>query len=252
MRQLEESLHTLINNSPGKISLYIKYLANNKELYINSEEKLKAASIIKLPILCELYRQVKINKVDLNKWLKVNPNNIVQGSGILKLLNSDTQYTIYDLAKLMIIISDNSATNEIVDLLGWENIEKYMGQLSLTQITFRHKMMIKAGRGDNLITAKDIGLLFNKLYKSEIYGSNEIIEILKQQQFNNYIPKLLPKNIEIAHKTGELPNSLHDAGIIYSKNPFIFVFLSEDIKSREKIAMILRECVKMCFDFSVE
>jgi beta-lactamase class A len=76
--------------------------------------------------------------------------------------------------------------------------------------------------------------------------------ILKQQQLNRYIPKFLPKTVEIAHKTGELPQSLHDAGIVYSKNPFIFVFLSEGIESREEAGQILAECSKACYDYSVK
>ena len=151
----------------------------------------------------------------------------------------------------MLDISDNAGTNEIVDIIGWENVEKYMHQLGLLNTTFRHKMMIKAGRGPNFTTAQDITMLLEKLYNNEIPGATQILTILKQQQDRRRIPLLLPNDIEISNKTGSLEKAVHDAGIIYTKNPFIFVFLSDDQEDKILTNEVLSNCAKLCFDYSI-
>lgn len=252
MEQLKKAIIDSISTLSGTISVYIKYLRTNDEIRINEQIQMSAASIIKIPILCEFYNQVNQDKVDVKRWIKIKNENIVEGSGVLKLLNQKTEYTIHDIARFMIILSDNSATNEIVDLIGWENIEAYMKKLSLSQITFRHKMMIKAGRGENLITAEDIGSLLEKIYRGQIDGFAEILDIMKLQQLRNYLPKLIPQDIQIASKTGASGDVLHDVGIVFSHNPFIFIFLSEQQKLREETGKILSQCAKHCFDYSTK
>lgn len=249
MGQLEKEIIKIVNPLSGNISIYIKYLLTNDEIKFNEQMQMRAASIIKIPILCTFYNQIKQNNFDIEKWVKIKDKNIVEGSGVLKLLNRETEYMIYDLARLMIILSDNSATNEIIDIIGWKSVETYMKKISLNQITFRHKMMVKAERGENLITAENIGNLLEKIYRNSIEGSSEMMQILKSQQMKSYLPKLLPKNIRVANKTGMLVDSLHDVGIVFSKTPFIFVFLSEEQKSREETGKILSQCAKLCFNY---
>jgi beta-lactamase class A len=250
MDKLEEELTKMVKELSGKVSIYVKYLQTDEAIKLNEQIQLKAASIIKIPILCEFYHQIRQNKIDIKNWTKISEENRVKGSGVLNLLNQKTEYSVCDLARLMIIISDNSATNEIIDMIGWENVEIYMKKLSLNGITLRHKMMITAGRGENLITAEDIGSLLEKIYRNTIEGSSEMMDILKEQQMREYLPKLLPKNVLIAHKTGVLADSLHDAGIVFAKNPFLFIFLSEEQKNREETGKILSQCAKLCYDYS--
>lgn len=247
MDELEKEIKDVIKPLSGNVSVYVKYLLRNEVLEINGRKQMDAASVIKLSILCEFYKQVKKNTIDTNEWIQVNESNIVDGSGVIKLLHHHTKYTVYDLAKLMIVVSDNSATNEIVDMMGWETVEKYMKELSLPDITFRHKMMITAGRGDNLITANNIGILLEKIYTNSVIGSDEMLAILKGQRLRNYLPKLLPKDVPIANKTGSLEDTLHDVGIVFSDNPFVFVFLSEGQTSREETGEVLSQCAKLCF-----
>ena len=102
------------------------------------------------------FNKYKDDPDKLNQKVTVKEENIVRGSGIVHLLDKNLELTYLDLVKLMIIVSDNAAANEIVDAVGWESVEKYMNDLGLNNTTFRHKMRIKAGRGPNFTTSEDM------------------------------------------------------------------------------------------------
>lgn len=84
--------------------------------------------MIKIPIAIETYNQIQNGKLNIENRYKIKRENRVLGSGILKLLDTDNKYTLKDLITLMITISDNSATNEIIDLIGWESVEESRSQ----------------------------------------------------------------------------------------------------------------------------
>ncbi len=251
INDLKNKLEKEINRLQGQVALSVKFLKSNEEININEKTQFWAASVIKVPIACEFFRQVETGIISENSLIKITTENFVDGSGVLRFLNQEAEYTLVDLVKLMLILSDNSATNQVVDLIGWENVEKYMQNIGMLNSTFRHKMMIKAGRGPNLTTAEDLIILYQKLFNNELVGTSKIIEILKCQQDRRRIPLFLPNNIEIAHKTGSLEEAMHDTGIIYSQNPFIFVFLSDDQKDKRLTNDVLSSCTKLCFDYSI-
>jgi beta-lactamase class A len=250
-RVLKDRIEKEIKNLEGIVGLSIKFINSSETIEINSQQQIWAASIIKLPIACELFKQVEEGEFSLATRNKVDSENIVEGTGVIKLLDSDDKFTLLDLAKLMLAISDNSATNQIVDLIGRENVENYMYKLGLTKTTYRHKMMFKEGRGPNLTTAADILSLLEMLQNNKLAGSKQILDILKQQQNRTGIPSHLPNNIQIAHKTGSLPEAMHDAGIVYSTNTFIFVFLSDQRKDKRLTNNVLSECAKLCYEYSI-
>ena len=251
LNNLNKQIDIQLKKLGGDVALMVKFLNTKKEIKVNRDFQFWAASVIKIPISCEFFRQVNEGKIKPETKTKIKAENRVEGSGVFKLLNKDDEFTYLDLVTLMLDISDNAGTNEIVDIIGWENVEKYMHQLGLLNTTFRHKMMIKAGRGPNFTTAQDITMLLEKLYNNEIPGAAQILSILKQQQDRRRIPLLLPNDIEISNKTGSLEKAVHDAGIIYSKNPFIFVFLSDDQEDKILTNEVLSNCAKLCFDYSI-
>lgn len=250
--ELENLIDEQLLALSGDVSLYVKFLKTNETVKFNENQQIWAASVIKIPIVCEFYRQVEEKRIDLSSKVIIKDTNRVEGSGVAKLLHKELQYTYNDLVTLMLAVSDNSATNEIVDLIGWENVEKYMHQLKLTDTTYRHKMMITAGRGPNLTTASDVTLLLEMLYKKTIPGSHQIINILKKQQDRTRIPLYLPNDIEIAHKTGSLEYAMHDVGIIFTKNDFIFSFLSDDQVNKRLTNEVLSSIAKFCFEYAFE
>jgi beta-lactamase class A len=252
LEDLSTQLNTEIQKLPGQTALTVQFLNSSETININETTQFWAASVIKILIACEFFNQANLEKIDLKHKTLIHNENLVQGSGIIKLLDPSDELTYLDLVKLMLTISDNTATNELVDLLGWENIDLYARNLNLTNTTFKHKMMIKAGRGPNLSTTADINQLLLKLYKNQLPGSQQLLTILKEQQDRRRIPLLLPNDVEIANKTGSLERAVHDAGIVFAKNPFIFVFFSDDQEDKLLTVDVIAKCAKYCFDFATQ
>ncbi len=247
---LKNNLEGNLKKLYGKKSVVVKFIDSGDTFSINENQQFWAASVIKIPIIVELFRQAEDNSIDLEKKHSIKPENRVKGSGIAHLLDENSTYTAKDLAKLAIILSDNAATNEIVDLVGKENVENHIKKLGLENTTFKHKMMIKAGKGPNLTTTKDIASLLEKLYKNELPSSKDIVNILIETKLRDRIPKHIPNDIKIAHKTGSLQKAVHDVGIIYTSNPFIFCFLSDDQEDKELTKDIIGKCTKLCFEYA--
>lgn len=246
---LKQKLEEQINQLPGDVSLKVKYLNSDNEININESTQFWAASVIKIPIAATFYKQVAENKIQESSRQTVSADNKVEGSGITKLLDNTTDFTTKDLLTLMLVVSDNSATNQLVDLIGWESVEQYMQELGLLNTTFKHKMMIPAGRGPNLTTSHDMAILLEKMYRNEIPGSEQILGIMQEQLDRSRIPLYIPNEVKIAHKNGSLPQAMHEVGIVYAKDPFIFCFLSDDQSDKRKTNEVLSKCAKLCFEY---
>ncbi|MFC1621961.1 serine hydrolase [Patescibacteria group bacterium] len=247
---IKNEVKELVKKLDGNIGVYVKFLNSGETIEINADLQFQAASIIKIPILTEFFRQVEEGDLKLNRKIKIKEENLVKGSGIVHLLDKNNEYTLEDLAKLAVILSDNASTNEIVDLIGPENVKKHIEKLGLEKTTFKHKMMIKANGGPNLTTPKEISILLEKLYNNELAYSEKILDIMTESKLRHGIPSLIPNEIKISHKTGNLQNTVHNVAVIYAKNPFIMSFLSNNQKDKRFTNKVMAECAKLCFAYA--
>ncbi len=250
LSELKKRIENEISHLNRNTALSVKFLNTQQTISINDQQQFWAASVIKIPIACEVFKQVNAQNLQLDTRYTLTEENIVEGTGVVKLMDRKDEFTLLDLVTLMLVISDNTATNQIIDIICWENVGIYMSAQGLSNTTFKHKMMIKAGRGPNLTTASDVSILLEKLYNNSIAGSTQIIEILKHQYDRTRLPLLIPNDIEIAHKPGALPEAVHDVGIVYTTNPFIFVFLSDDQKDKQLTVSVLAKCARLCYEFT--
>ena len=250
--KLSQLLNKELKKLDGIVGLFVKFLTSNETFVYNENEQFWAASVIKVPIALTFYKHIKEKNINDSEKVKISEDNYVQGSGVVKLLDENNKYSYKDLITLMLVVSDNTATNQIIDFIGWESVEKYMIEIGLENTTFKHKMMIKAGRGPNLTTAKDMSDLLEKMYKIELSGSDFILQIMQEQLDRTRIPLYIPNEIPIAHKFGTLSEALHEIGIVFSKNPFIFSFFSDDQKDKRLTNKVLSRCAKLCFDYSMK
>lgn len=115
------------------VGVYYKELETQYMFEYNSDKIFPSASTIKVPILLALFNKVLKGEIDLNKRIKIQKDYTVSGAGIIYLLDENNTYTLVDLAKLMIVLSDNTATNIIIDLLGFEYINKYFKEIGLNE-----------------------------------------------------------------------------------------------------------------------
>jgi beta-lactamase class A len=221
METLRQKIETVLAPYAKRWGIVIVNQATGDRLEINPEMVFSAASLIKVPIMYELMRQVADGRITLDDCLMVTKEFRTGGAGILKELRPDLTMTVRDLVVLMIILSDNTATNMLMDLVGIEAINRTMTGLGLKSTVLRRRMMdfdaAQAGY-ENDTSAADLALLFADIHNSvglpQTYGAL-MLNILARQQVQDKLPFYLPEGTVMAHKTGTLPGVEHDAGILF-------------------------------------
>lgn len=181
----------------------------------------------------------------------------VGGFGILKELHTGLKVTYRDLALLMIVLSDNVATNILIDTLEMANINATIQQQGFLNTSLQRKMMdgkAKEQGLDNYTTAYDVMRLLMGLEQQTATLSpasrQQFIDILKRQQCNNKLPMLLPTGTILAHKTGDLPQMEHDAGIMYVKDkPVVVVVLTKDLANNLEGVKFNNVIGKIVYDY---
>ena len=176
--------------------------------------------MIKLLILAELMKKVSENNFSLSDTITITNFMKTEGDGVLKELNAGHHFTLKELATLMIIVSDNQATNILIDFLGMENINFLGKELGLRETFLERRMMdAEASKNgyDNYTSADDLSLLLKLIYQEKLINketSQLMLDILLRQQQGERLQRYLPPDIKIAHKCGDLDNLENDGGII--------------------------------------
>ena len=250
---LEKKIISKFNNETGNFALAFKNLDDGKEILINENEIFHAASTMKTPVMIEFYKQLHQGKLSLEDTLQIKNEfkSIVDGT-IYKLSEFDDSdkntynklgqyYSINNLIYEMITISSNFATNILIEYIGANNVTKSMKEIGALNINvLRGVEDIKAFELglNNTTSAKDLLIIYEKLAKGKIINNKSsaiMIDILKDQKYDDIIPKYLPKNIEIANKTGMITGVHHDSGIVFLKDgkKYVIVLLSKNMLDME-------------------
>jgi beta-lactamase class A len=197
--------------------------AADRPLLIRADEAVTAASTIKVPILAAALDEVDAGRLDLEQPNAIPPQR-TGGSGVLQALPYLHTLTLADLLTLMIIVSDNTATNVVIDLIGMERVNQFCADAGLNGTVLRRKMMdadaVRLGL-ENTTTARDQAKLLGAIAWGNLLPAPLrafALQALERQQFNDGLPSLLPDEVIVAHKTGELPGVRHDVGIITGTN----------------------------------
>ena len=229
----KKEIEKIISQVEGSVCINFYDLNKNNVFSINGDKKVLSASMIKLLILVELMKKISENKFSLSDAITVTEAMKTGGDGVLKELNSEHHFTLKELATLMIIVSDNQATNILIDFLGMENINQLGREVDLKETFLGRKMMdIEARKKgyDNYTCADDISSLLKLIYQEKLINeeaSQLMLDILLRQQQGERLQRYLPSDIKIAHKCGDLDNLENDGGIIWLGNKtYILVVLT--------------------------
>jgi beta-lactamase class A len=222
---------------PGHSAVIFADLDNDTRVEFEPEARFESASLCKLLILAELYRQFQVGNHAPEESLVLLESQKMGGSGQLRHAKEGTQHSLQSLAEAMITESDNTATQMLTDLLTLEQIQEGTRALGLGDTTLQRDIFdfaaIDQGR-DNYITARDAAAFLQQLAREELPGSRQMSEILERQKRNDMIGKEFPTGVRVAHKTGELDGILHDAAIVYApRGNFILVCLSDQVVDKE-------------------
>ncbi len=222
---------------PGKISFFYENLETGEMFAYHENEPVKAASIIKLFIMTAVFQSFEEGVLCPDKLFSIKREDCVPSCGALTYLHDGILVTVLDLVTLMIIFSDNTAANVLINYLGMERINEIIHALGFKKTLLQRKMYDteKSSRGiQNYITAAETGRLLKMMYEGKLINRNAsetMISILKNQQLCSKIPfylQALPEEPVIAHKTGEDTGITHDVGIIYGKEPFLVCFCGNE------------------------
>ena len=229
----KKKIEKIISQVEGNVCINFYDLNKNNGFSVNGDKKVLSASMIKLLILAELMKKIFENKFSLSDTVMMANFMKIEGDGVLKELNTGHHFTLKELATLMIIVSDNQATNILIDFLGMENINQLGKELDLKETFLGRKMMDAEARKrgyDNYTCADDISLLFKLIYQEKLINkeaSQLMLDILLRQQQGERLQRYLPSDIKIAHKCGDLDNLENDGGIIWlGDRAYILVVLT--------------------------
>lgn len=224
-----------IRSIAGDVSFYYKNLLSGATISFQPDAPLLAASIIKLPMMAEAFRQFDAGLLDPGRLVTVSAQDKVPSCGVLTYMHDGLAVTVRDLVTLSIIVSDNTATNLLMDIIGIDNVNAFLDAQGMRKTRLRRKMFDReaAKRGlQNTIAAGEIGGLLERLYHGKVVSpdaSAEMLSILKDQQLNSKIPFRFAEKMEIAHKTGEDDGITHDVGIVFAEEPFVICFCGNNV-----------------------
>ncbi|GAC1427128.1 MAG: serine hydrolase [Ktedonobacteraceae bacterium] len=219
--EIEHELATLRGKS-SCIVIRLEEAAPTELVSINSEQRFPAASLAKVPILVEVARQVEFGMLAWDTRYTIPTDAHAASSGVLADLTADLRPTLRDLAHLMIAISDNTASNVLLDIVGMEAVNVTMHQLGLYETRIERHFMDNAARTagqENWTTAGDMALLLSFFCADVLPGRDEMLKMLLRQNDDVTICAYWDDEIPYAHKTGELAGILHDAGILNPPYP---------------------------------
>lgn len=233
---LQRRIEALLEDLDGRAAIVVKDLAGESFLQLNADAGFLSASLIKVPILWHFLKEVHAGRLDRHELITVPPAAVVGGSGVVAALEPGVTLRLTDLAVLMTIVSDNTATNLLIDRLGLKPLAATIDELGLAQTRLQRKMMDYDSRArglENVTSAADMVQLFTRVLAADglpAAAADEMLSILKRQQDRQKIPALLPEETIMAHKTGELEGVEHDAGILFvGERPVIVAVLTAEL-----------------------
>jgi len=255
-QKLESSIRSEDQRLDGVLAVALKDLSNDHSFFLNADEVFPTASTIKIAILAELYRQAQQGRLKLTDTYTLQQSDLVGGSGIANALTpGTTKLTLRDVAALMISVSDNSMTNVLIDRVGLDSVNSLLDSLGLTHTRLRRKMMdVKAateGR-ENVATPREISGLLEALYKQRVLNeqfTDDFFNLLSVHK-ESYMPRLLPEDLRIANKPGELEGVRNDCGLVFNgSRPYIICAMSTYVRHEREagdaIARISGETYRM-------
>ena len=254
--QFEHRVQALSDGVRGVVGVTITDLKTDESFSVNGDIVFTQASAIKLPVLVELFRQVEEGRYSLNEVVTLRPDDIVPGSGVLQQLTpGSVRMTLGDVATLMVTVSDNTATNMIIDRVGMDNVNATMSGLGLSHTKLQRKMMdTEAWISDreNLSTPNEQAQLLELIYRGDVLSlasRKEILHILTIPK-SSRIRSLLPPGTRVAHKTGTVSGVVVDVGIVYlEERPFIVAAMANWLLDGAEAELAISEIALAAYQY---
>lgn len=237
---LQAQVQALAAAHQGKVAVYAVDLKSGKTVAVNADTPVPTASVIKLAVLFEALKQIQAGRAHFSDRLTLTKANQVPGSGVLTQFDVPLELTLKDALSMMIIVSDNTATNLAIDHLGLDEIDRRIVWMGLHDTWLYKKVFMPASGpvpadqplyGLGKTTAREMGTLMQRFATCDLNAPGSgaapsaadqklcdaALSMLKNQADNNSIARSVPGNV-VANKTGALDNVRNDVGIVYAHN----------------------------------
>jgi beta-lactamase class A len=240
---LKKELNEYVSRFRGQYGIYFIDLVSGDEFGINDTDEYTAASTVKVPLNYFVYKKIESGEVEPEDTIDYIKDDFEGGTGILQAKKlTGNSYTIRYLLKVSIVYSDNIATNMLLRHFGRKNLKDFMRSLGGTVVDDKK----------NISCPKDMAIYLREIYEfcneNEELGK-ELKSNLCNTIHNDRLPKLLPKNVKVAHKIGDQIQAVHDIGIIYADNPYILAVMSKGVISDEESRSVIAQVSKKVYDF---
>jgi beta-lactamase class A len=243
LARLQSNIERITRSVNAKWGIYIKCIETGEEIAINADETMDTMSVIKIPLMVEVFRQIDAGKFALTDRVTLKDLEKRPGTGVIRSLDAGATLTIKDLITLMIIVSDNTATDMLFEKVGGaEPVNKLMQSYGLntikatgpTEVWFkaiaaepdRWKFHTEGKTPFGLSSPRDLGKLLEKISKGEAVSkqaSDQMLRIMRGQVYSSRLPKYVT-GFGVPHKTGDfLPYIGNDVGILESANRRIVI-----------------------------
>lgn len=252
MKEIKKYLESRI----GKYSFFFEDLKSGYVYGYNENVSMTAAGCMKLPIAVSLIKAVENKKVDFMDRVKIQTSDKVYGTGIIHEFN-EREYTVFELMVIMLIQSDNTAANKIIDIVGMEQINEDIVAMGLRNTRLNRKTNDERTAitdVENITTAYDLSKIWKHLSNGTFLSKDNgqmLIDILRRQQIKNKLALYIPDDlkIEISSKTGDKKGVENDTAYLeLPKGKFVFTVLSQDIPNSVYGTVSLAKCGKMMWD----
>jgi beta-lactamase class A len=254
-----------VQRSGAEVGVAFRTMDGKLEWFSRADDVFHAASTMKIPVMIELFHQVREGKLKLDDPLTIKNefHSLVDGSIYTLDATDDSEADLYksigqtrtlgQLCELMITVSSNFATNLLIEKLGVDNIRATVTSLHADGMNMRRGVEDNKAyeKGmNNTTTARGLLILLEAIAKGKAVdpdSSRQMIEILARQKFNDAIPAGLPPGTRIAHKTGDITKIHHDAAIVYGPRPFVLVILVRGMAEMKDSAALMADIARRIY-----
>lgn len=234
----ERDLQALANMQTYPVAYYLKDLRSGRVISYRENVQMPSASLVKLPVMGLVYRDIAAGRLTLETPLAVLERHKVSGCGPTAGVPTGQTDTVRNLLEQMITVSDNTATNVLVDAVGMDRVNRACREFGLYRTDMIRDVMDLAARDrgvENLTTARDMGEFLEKLERGELIGNDYCEQMrghLLRCKLRDRLPRFIPEGVPIAHKTGLMYNVVHDVGTLYFRDRTVIVaVLTRDFPS---------------------
>ncbi len=255
-QKLQADIQQVDQQFDGILAVAVKDLTSGEEYFLRADEVMPQASSIKIAVLANLYLQAQQGQLKLTDPYVVRKQDLVPGSDImLGLTPGVTRLTLRDLATIMVAVSDNSATNLLIDRIGFNHVNAMLDNLGLHNTRLRRKMMdLKAaeeGR-ENVSTPREMMTLLETIYRGKLLNkelTQDFITVLSTHKESSML-QALPEDVAAANKPGELEAVRNDSGIVLVKNrPFILCVMTTYLKDEKDGSAAIRRITALSYSY---